>query len=318
MEADHLLNKSPVSLVKVEKTKTKEVPIRVSVIRGPMNTNLDLGFSTEESKCILNLKSTHATNHKSSFQAELFEARVRCHFGTSPMDELLLIVSGGRKIQNNYHYLTMFTIPFFSQLSNRSQNFLMKKNSTLCFSLNMAHFYFGHTAQTAIDQERLTGLDTGLGDYIRTQASAAAGMGAAVYENHFIAPWATSREHEAIHKKASKIIGETTKELDVCAYLLLYGIALYNIQDNLLSILNIPEQEVSMIKKAQNYLSLLYSRYCQHLVGPVKSSEPRMNQHFILAQLEKCELVYSRENLHLDDLSDSKGLDVQAVGQYNL
>ena len=43
-----------------------------------------------------------------------------------------------------------------------------------------------------------------------------------------------------------------------------------------------------------------------------------MNQHFILAQLEKCELVYSRENLHLDDLSDSKGLDVQAVGLYNL
>merc|ERR1719318_1866853 len=75
---------------------------------------------------------------------------------------------------------------------------------------------------------------------------------------------------------------------------------------------------LSIIKKAQNYLSLLYSRYCQHLVGPVKSLESRMNQHFILAQLEKCELVYSMENLHLDDLSDSKGLDVQAVGQYHL
>ena len=118
LEADTLLNKSPVSIVKVE-TSTNQTPVRASVIRGPLNTNPELCFSIEESKCILKLKNTHAINHRSNFQKDMFEARVNCHYGSSTMEEIMALVSSGRKIQNYYHYLTMSSMPYFSELSVR-------------------------------------------------------------------------------------------------------------------------------------------------------------------------------------------------------
>ena len=61
--------------------------------------------------------------------------------------------------------------------------------------------------------------------------------------------------------------------------------------------------------QAETSLNLMYYRYTKHLLGWKKASENRLNQKFLLQQMQECVRIFSTRNLHLCDLSDSQGLD---------
>ena len=87
----------------------------------------------------------------------------------------------------------------------------------MCASLNLALYFFGHSATTAIEQESRTGLITGLGDYILSHAPQASSMPPATYDDLFGGPWADNRQHEATHRELSKSIGESLRGERSCA-----------------------------------------------------------------------------------------------------
>merc|ERR1719481_1310488 len=106
----------------------------------------------------------------------------------------------------------------------------MKVNMLTCFSVNLAFFFFGHDAKTAVDQEEQTGLRTGLKEYLMEHYPEAVGVVPAVhYDQYFAGPWATSNEAEAKHRQLMLSVGSSMKGMDNSCYLLLYGIALFNL-----------------------------------------------------------------------------------------
>ena len=60
-------------------------------------------------------------------------------------------------------------------------------------------------------QESMTGLVTGVEDFIRANAPVALNMPPASYDQYFVGPWATEREHEDKHRQLTKSIGESLK-----------------------------------------------------------------------------------------------------------
>jgi len=72
-------------------------------------------------------------------------------------------------------------------------------------------------------------------------------------------------------------------------------------------------QIMTMIRAAQMYLNLLYKRYEKHLIGPEAASDPRLNQDHILDQMKECSLIFTMRNLYLNDLTDSRSIEVSKV-----
>jgi len=179
---------------------------RTSVIQGP-----EMVFSAEELNFLAREKIVHQGHLRATCPVTMYQARVGLFLGTLSLDEMLFLFSAGRKSQNYYHYMTMVSQPFFSELTTRTQNLLMRHNTQLCFALNQANYFFGHTGKTAIEQEDDTGLVTGLGDYIRANIPGAVNMPPAAYDEYFVSPWATEREHELNHRKLTKSIGESLR-----------------------------------------------------------------------------------------------------------
>eukprot|EP00092_Neocalanus_flemingeri_P024863 GFUD01026959.1.p1 GENE.GFUD01026959.1~~GFUD01026959.1.p1 ORF type:complete len:871 (+),score=185.18 GFUD01026959.1:91-2703(+) len=280
----------------------------ISVIQGP-----EMVLTTEEIIFLNRNKIIHEGHLRSTCPVSLFQARVAQYLGKISKDGLMHFLAAGRKAQNYYHYMTMASQPFFNELTTRTQTLLMRQNTQLCFSLNIANYFFGHNAKTAIEQEEMPGMVTGLGDYIRANAPEAVNMPLAAYDDYFAGPWATAREHEARHRELTKSIGDSIKDLDFSAYLLLYGITLYNITQQTLLEMNIPEKDIQVIKKAQNYLDLLYKRYTKHLIGWKRASETRLNQRYLLEQMNDCVLIFSMKSLQLNDLTNSETLDPSSV-----
>ena len=60
-------------------------------------------------------------------------------------------------------------------------------------------------------QEAMTGMITGIEDFIRANAPVALDMPPATYDEFFTAPWAKDREHEKKHRELTKSIGETLR-----------------------------------------------------------------------------------------------------------
>ena len=57
----------------------------------------------------------------------------------------------------------------------------------------------------------MTGLVSGVEDFILANAPVAINMPPASYDEYFAGPWATDRDHEAKHRELTKYIGESLK-----------------------------------------------------------------------------------------------------------
>ena len=57
----------------------------------------------------------------------------------------------------------------------------------------------------------MTGLVTGLREYVRDHAPEAINMPPSNYDEYFATPWATEREHEVKHRELTKSIGESVR-----------------------------------------------------------------------------------------------------------
>ena len=87
---------------------------RISVIQGP-----EMVFSTEELKFLNKNKIIHEGNLRTTCPVSLFQARVGHYLGTLSLEGMLMIFAAGRKAQNYYHFMTMSSQPFFSELTTR-------------------------------------------------------------------------------------------------------------------------------------------------------------------------------------------------------
>ena len=94
----------------------------------------------------------------------------------------------------------------------------------MCASLNLALYFFGHSATTAMEQESRTGLITGLGDYILSHTPQASSMPPATYDDLFGGPWADNRQQEATHRELTKSIGESLRGERVGSTFLIFKI----------------------------------------------------------------------------------------------
>ena len=73
-------------------------------------------------------------------------------------------------------------------------------------------------------KEARTGLVSGVEDFIRANAPVAVNMPPASYDDFFVGPWATEREHEDKHRALTKSIGTSLQgrsdiPLSLCRYI---------------------------------------------------------------------------------------------------
>ena len=79
----------------------------------------EIVFTTEELLSIKDQDTIQKSNLRNTARRDLFEARVKNYFGQLSVEGMMMIVAAGRKAQNYYHFLTMSSLPFFQELSER-------------------------------------------------------------------------------------------------------------------------------------------------------------------------------------------------------
>lgn len=271
---------------------------------------LEVRFTREEMNSLATLKETHQRNNKLIMKNDLFAAIVAHFLGTLSIEAMLHVFSSGRKAQNFYHYLTITSTPFFDSLTTNTQRKLMMHKTEVCFSLNIALFFFGHRAVTAVQQEEMTGLETGLKEYLMVHnPDLMETLPPTRYDEVFIVPWATSRDVEVTHRELMQSVGATIRGLDHHGYLLLYGLCLYSIEPDALAAMDLPKQDREVLQKAVSYFSVMYRRYLKHMVGWKRALELQMNQRHVLDQLQQAVNISSKKNLNCNDLSDTRSLN---------
>ena len=88
--------------------------------------------------------------------------------------QMMGVFATGRKAQNYYHYLSMTNSAYFDMLTTNTQvcthqyliiitkktfhfqRKLMQQKTLICYSLNVALWFFGHNATTALGQVVIT------------------------------------------------------------------------------------------------------------------------------------------------------------------
>jgi len=88
-------------------------------------------------------------------------------------------------------------------------------------------------------------------------------------------------------------------------YILVYAMALFNVSEDKVTEWNLVPRDRAIIKMAQSNLETLYSRFLRDKVGWKKASHRYLNQKYLLDQLHECMLIYTMENLQLNELSNS-------------
>jgi len=158
-----------------------------------------------------------------------------------------------------------------------------------------------------------TGLDTGMGDFLRAHhPDLIDTLPPVAYDDIFIVPWATSRHVEKKHRDLLESVGKTLKGLDFNGYLLLYGICLYTLDAATLAAMDVPLHDAETLQNAQSYFTVMYRRFLKHMVGWKRAMDLRLNQRHMLDQLQQAVHITSVDNLHCNDLSDMTNLDANA------
>lgn len=272
---------------------------------GAAPPELEMRFTREEMNNLWIQKVQHEGVLKRVIRQELLAARVANFLGKLSTEQMMGVFATGRKAQNYYHYLSMTNSCYFDMLTTNTQRKLMQQKTLICYSLNVALWFFGHNATTAVGQEDLTGMDTGMKDYLTlNHPDLLDKLTPNYYDEIFVVPWATNREVEETHKDLLQSVGKTLRALDFNGYLLLYGICLYTIDPQTLCSLNVPPQDEEVLKKAEAYFSLMYRRYLKQMVGWKRAMEVHLNQRCLIEKLQKAVAISSRNNLHCNDLSD--------------
>jgi len=266
---------------------------------------MEMRFTREEMNNLWIQKVQHEGVLKRVVRQELLTARVQNFLGKLSTEQMMGVFATGRKAQNYYHYLSMTNSCYFDLLTTNTQRKLMQQKTLICYSLNVALWFFGHNATTSKGQESSTGMDTGMTDYLTLHHPDLLDiLPASTYDEIFVVPWATSRDVEEAHKSLLQDVGRTLRTLDFNGYLLLYGICLYTIDPQTLSSMNVPPQDEEMLRKAEAYFNLIYRRYLKQKVGWKRAMEVQLNQRCLIEKLQKAVMISSRSNLHCNDLSD--------------
>ena len=96
----------------------------------------------------------------------------------------------------------------------RCKNYLIKKNISLCCSLQQSFYFFGHNGDTVIEQERMiTSQGTSLDILRQILPEGHLTVPPLAYNEFFITPWATTRELEVKHQNLMVLIGNDLKGL---------------------------------------------------------------------------------------------------------
>ena len=70
--------------------------------------------------------------------------------------------------------------------------------------------------------------------------------------------------------------------------------------------------------QAKNFLNTIYTRILKHKVGWKKASYKMFNQKWIIDQMNEVMMIYTMENLQLNDLSSSQYMDPTSVASSNM
>merc|ERR1711972_732683 len=173
---------------------------------------------------------------------------------------MLTLFTISRKAQNFWHYTTMCNMLSFQDLTAKTQSRLIMENMQMCYSLTMSYYFFGHNANTAVEQEEHTGILTGLGDYIRRWCPYALGMPPALYSDYYRPPWATNSRFEERHRTLSANIGLSLKDIGIMGYILLYSLNLYDVTESQLREWKATEKDILTIKKVRKFIETIYVR----------------------------------------------------------
>ena len=82
-------------------------------------SNPYMNMTMEESYCLDKLVTDTKHHLKECCPVSLWQARIGLFMGTITSDEMLKIFTLSRKAQSFYHYKTMFSMPFFTELTTR-------------------------------------------------------------------------------------------------------------------------------------------------------------------------------------------------------
>ena len=66
---------------------------------------------------------------------------------------------------------------------------------------------------------------------------------------------------------------------------------------------------ISVFFQTKNFLDTIYVRNLKHKVGWKRASQSVFNQRWIIDQMNEVMMIYTMENLQLNDFSNSQQLD---------
>jgi len=285
----HIKQEGGKLIIKVEKPAIEEgsvVKEQNKVVPIP-TTDPELKFTSTEMDWVDKIQQTMAICTKSVIREAVYQAVIDNWRGLITHGEMLGILAQGKARQAYMHILIMSNLPYFQDLTSRSQRWLMKSAAGVGMELMTAVFFFGHSSDTLVGQADTCALETNFKNYIETNASYALKMPARNYETLYKSPWAETVEEEIKHRRGQQLLGESLKGKDKRIMPLLYALAVYGVSEAEIKEVDIPLPDKEIIKKAQDHLGIIYKRFLKQLHGWKAASGYALSHIYFLSLLRE-------------------------------